>query len=536
VLWRASRLRAQRAPPRDPPVTSAAVVDRIRALPREKRLALYRALPPGALASQRYAHKFWARPEQLAMLVTSLATIELITGGRGSGKTWLAVALFLREILAGRAKRLYPRIIAATDADALGTVIDGPSGIRTWCPPEHRPKFYKSRGHGGVLVFNSVETEVQCLSAEKPSQAIGEGSGLTLYDDPAKAIDQCGELRAREMLKQARISNREGPRPSLIIPTTPRGDAFLRQALTPGELTSARITYIGELRDNTALSEGYKTSLADLEAEDPGEFDGRLRHEAAGALWRRAWIDATRVLFAPELARVVVSVDTADDDKKDSDETGIVVIGQGDDGRLYVLADYTGRHAGHIWPALVAWAFKRYKADAIVVETNRGAGPIRRCMAIEAPNLPIVEVQASRGKATRAEPLALQYKAGMVSHVKDGPQLSRAGKEIVTVEFYDPVQGKRVPAIAEIQRDRRRWQTLDDELCGWVPRITRSPNGLDALVWAAWHLLPPESEGFAAASRFAGIGAVEGKYHEEDARNIGVGGVSSGNADPRWER
>ena len=35
-------------------------------------------------------------------------------------------------------------IIAATDADALGTVIDGPSGVRAWCPPEHRPKFVKS--------------------------------------------------------------------------------------------------------------------------------------------------------------------------------------------------------------------------------------------------------------------------------------------------------------------------------------------------------------------------------------------------------
>lgn len=515
-----------------------AVVDRIRALPRESRLALYRSLPPGALASMRYKHEFWARPEQLVLLASTLATIELITGGRRSGKTWLAVALFLREILSGRAKKLYPRIIAATDADALGTVINGPSGVLTWCPPEHRGKFYKSRGHGGVLVFPTVETEVNCLSVERPSQAIGEGSGLTFFDDPAKAIDQCGELRAREMLKQARISNSEGPSPSLLLPTTPRGDAFLRQVLTPGEIADTRITHVGSMSANTALSDRYKRSLADLEAEDPSEFDGILRHEAAGALWKRAWINAHRVLVAPELESVVVAVDPADDDKKDSDETGIVVIARGFDGRLYVLADFTARHPTHIYPAIVAWAFHRYECDAIVVEANRSAGHVRRCMAIEAPNLPIVEVNASRGKATRAEPLSLQYRDGNVSHVASAPQLSRAGKEILTISVFNPVTDKREPVTVEVQRDRRRWTTLEDELCGWVPRGSRSPNGLDALVWGAWHLCPPEPEGYAEGSRFAGIGAVEGRYHEEDVRNVGVGigGVSSRNVDPRWER
>lgn len=466
----------------------------------------------------RYNHAFWARPEQLAMLkAPELATIELITGGRRSGKTWLAVALFLREILAGRARGLYPRIIAATDADALGTVIDGPSGIRTWCPPEHRPKLYKSRGHGGVLQFATVETEVQCLSAEKPSQAIGEGSGLTLYDDPAKAIDQCGEPRAREMLKQARISNSEGPSPCLIIPTTPRGDAFLRQALTPGELADTRISYIGAMQSNTALSDRYKRGLADLEAEDPSEFDGRLRHETPGALWRRVWIDSGRVLTAPDLQRVAVAVDPADDDKLGSDETGIVVIGLGFDGRLYVLADFTGRHPSHIWPAIVAWAFKRYEADAIVAETNRAAGLVRRCLAIEAPSIPIVEVQATRGKATRAEPLALQYRDGKVSHVKDGPQLSRSSREVVTVEVFNPETTKREPVVVEIQRDRRRWQTLEDELCGWVPKGSRSPNGLDALVWGAWYLCPPDGASPWTASDSP---AIEGRYASADPRRL----------------
>lgn len=505
-------------------MTPAGYADRIRALPPAARLALYRALPPGALASQRYRPEFWASAGQAPLLVrTDLAMIEMITGGRRAGKTWLAVMLFLRLILSGRYRDLFPRIVAATDDDARDTVLLGRSGLLTWCPPEHLPRAGRKLPQKVQSIhFPTVDTEVHIITAEKPSQAIGQGSGLTLADDPAKWIDQCGNQKAREMMKQLRISNSEGRRPCIIIPSTPRSDAFLRQALTPGELRGARVTYVGDLDGNASLSPEYKASLQDLRDEDPSEFDGILRGETPGALWKRAWLH--HVAGAPELVRVVVAVDPADDGKTDSDETGIVVVGLGEDGRLYVLADYTARWDAGMWPAIAAWCFSRYRCDAAVAETNRAASLVRRCLAVEAPSMPIVEVQATRGKATRAEPLALQTRDGLVSLLADGPQLCRPGHVWIKVPVFDPATGQRVEVEVEVKRDRRGWETLEDELCGWDPRKRRSPNGLDALVWGAWHLKPPE----APAPEWqpaAGSQALAGSYGNADPRR--------GSSDPR---
>jgi phage terminase large subunit-like protein len=476
---------------------SLAIVDRIRALPRAERLALYRALPPGTLASQRYAHRFWARPEQALPDPLDLATIEVVRGGRRAGKTWWAAMLFNFLVEHHSDRHPAPRIIASTEAAARGTVIDGPSGVRTWLPPHRRPRYVRSLGHAGVLIYPSG-VEVAVLSAEKPGSAIGQGSGLTLADDPAAWIDVCGEIKAAEMFRQARVSNSEGPSPCLIVPTTARGQTFLRRVLTPGQIKGARVRRIGGTRANTNLSPRYLAdTIGDLEGDDwaAEELSDEDRDDTPGALWKRAWIDAHRVASAPDLARVVVAVDPADDGQRDSDETGIVVVGLGHDGRLYVLADLTGRHDATAYAAIVAWAFRRWKADAVVVETNRAAAAVRRCLMIEAPNVPLVEVDATRSKQARAEPLAMIYRDGRVSHVIDGPQLSRAGGVRAEIPVFDPATGARVPREMTIERDRRRWRTLEDELAGWVPRASRSPNGLDALVWGAWYLAPPDAGG-----------------------------------------
>lgn len=494
---------------------SAAVVDRIRALPREDRLALYRAIAPGTLASQRYSHAFWARAEQALPAPDDLRTIEVIRGGRGSGKTWVAVQLFSREIEAGRATR--PRIVAATEGAIEATVINGPSGIRTWLPPHRQPTYVKTGSHAGVLTYPNG-TRVVCLSAQRPGQSIGLGCDLTLADDPAGWIESCGEVIAEKTWKQVRVSNREGMS-SIIVPTTKRGTSFLRR-LMAGAMGGVRVTKIGGTSSNTNLPRNYqRDTIGDLEGDDwaAEELDDEDRDEAPGALWKRAWIDAHRVAALPELVRVVVAIDPSDDDKATSDEVGIVVVGLGTDGRLYVIADYTARHASDVWPAIAAWAFREHDADAIVVETNRGAGLVRRCLAIEAPHLPIVEVQASRGKHTRAEPLSLQYQDGRVSHLTSGVQLSRSGIIRITVQIFDPKTDKRGDRDLSFSRDSKGWVTLEDEICGWVPRQSRSPNGLDALVWACWFLCPPDGGAPWAPSSTP---AIEGRYAGADPRRM----------------
>ncbi len=66
--------------------------------------------------------------------------------------------------------------------------------------------------------------------------------------------------------------------------------------------------------------------------------------------------------------------------------------------------------------------------------------------------VPVVFVRASRGKVIRAEPIASLYQRGLVHHYGN-------------------------------------FDKLEDEMCTWVPGERRSPNRLDALVWAVWRLL-----------------------------------------------
>lgn len=467
-----------------------ALVDRLRALPRAERLERYRNLAPGTLAALRYSPRFWGRDEQQTKPLEQLATIEVYRGGRRTGKTQSATWQFNELILSGKAK--LPRVIAATDAAVESTVVNGPSGLRTWLPPHQRPIYTKSSGYAGELYYPTVGVTVMCCSAQRPGQAIGVGRDLTLADDPAGWVEMCGENVAAATFRQARVSNSEGPHPIMLVPTTRRGVSFLRQLLTPGQMRGVNIRRLGDTRANTNLSEAYRRDvIAELEGDDWGaeELLDEDRDEAPGALWKRAWID--HVPAAPELVRVVVSVDPADDGKQHSDETGIVVVGLGIDGRLYVLADYTARWQAEHWAAICAWAFREFKADGICAEMNRARSLVRRCLAIEAPNVPIIEVDATRGKATRAEPLSLLYRDGYASHVVDGPQLCRPGHVWIKVPVFDPATRTSVEVELEVERDRRGWTTLEDELCGWVPGTSRSPNGLDALVWGCWHLKPP---------------------------------------------
>ena len=90
-------------------------------------------------------------------------------------------------------------------------------------------------------------------------------------------------------------------------------------------------------------------------------------------------------------------------------------------------------------------------ADALVVEVNQGGDMVRAVMREADASVPITMVRAVRGKWLRAEPVAALYEQGRVKHVGAFP-------------------------------------ALEDELCDFgLDGLSsgRSPDRLDALVWAA---------------------------------------------------
>lgn len=177
--------------------------------------------------------------------------------------------------------------------------------------------------------------------------------------------------------------------------------------------------------------------------------------EAPGALWTRSLLDSTRVRQYPPLQRVVVGVDPPGG----ATEAGIVVAGLGPDQHIYIIADYSGMMTPDQWGGKAVAAFNEHQAGHILGEVNYGGDMVESTVraAARSRGLPVRyrAVQATRGKAVRAEPIVAMFEQGRAHIVGSLPQ-------------------------------------LEDELCMWIPGIGGpSPNRLDAMVWAGTALKHP---------------------------------------------
>jgi phage terminase large subunit-like protein len=246
---------------------------------------------------------------------------------------------------------------------------------------------------------------------------------------------------------------RLGERPHVVSTTTPKPIPIIRALMDdPGTRVAAGSTF-----DNAAnlparflqrLREKYEGTRLGRQ-----ELYAELLSDVPGALWRRDLIDLYRVRTAPfDLKRIVVAIDPAMTATKDSDETGIVVVGIGDrDAHGYVLEDLTVRDTPETWARIAVNAYHRYKADRIIGEVNNGGDLIERVLRTVDGTISYRSVRASRRKTTRAEPVSSLYEQGKVHHVGTFGQ-------------------------------------LEDQMCTWVPGEP-SPDRVDALVWGLTELM-----------------------------------------------
>jgi hypothetical protein len=172
--------------------------------------------------------------------------------------------------------------------------------------------------------------------------------------------------------------------------------------------------------------------------------------QAPGALWTRESIESNRVIEAPELTKIVVAVDPTTSADGGGDAAGIITAGKaGDHG--YVLEDNTINGSPLAWAQAAVDAYHRHRANLIVAEKNQGGEMVAITIKQVDKHVPVKLVHASRGKIVRAEPVSAKYEKNKVHHVGSFPR-------------------------------------LEDELCLWLPG-DKSPNRLDALVWAITELM-----------------------------------------------
>ena len=233
-------------------------------------------------------------------------------------------------------------------------------------------------------------------------------------------------------------------------------DAFLRGLAPPPDSAVVRTNYT----DNPFFPKVLEEERLYDELHNRERYAhiwlGEYEPAAIGAIWDRLTLHNGRVHEAPEMARIVVAVDPAVSAEEGSNEHGIIVAGIGSDGQGYVLDDVSTRGGPHQWAERAVAAYDRYEADAVVIEINQGGDMARYTLKTVRPNLPVIEVRATRGKHVRAEPIAALYKTGKVSHVGTFP-------------------------------------VLEDQLCLMTAggyEGEGSPDHCDALVWAMTNLFP----------------------------------------------
>lgn len=427
--------------------------ERLAALPEEERAAFLASLSEAEAESLFWGWRgFHARPAQIAP--DGDWSIWLALAGRGWGKTRVG-SEWVREQVCGAtplAKGSAGRValIAETAADARDVIVEGDSGILACHPKDFRPTYEPSKRrltwpNGAVAtLFNAVE----------PDQLRGPQHDLAWGDELAKW------RYARETFDQLQFGMRLGRHPRQLFTTTPRPIELVRELVARGVRGDGVMVTRGRTMDNSAnLAAPF---LAEIRQRYDGtrlgrqELDGDILDDAPGALWTRRMLDERRVPKAPALRRVVVAIDPAVTAGEDADEHGIIVAGIGDDGRGYVLADGSTKGTPEAWARRAVGLFGEFEADRVVAEVNNGGDMVESVIRGVSPGIPFVAVRATRGKAVRAEPISALYEQGRVSHVGGFPEL----EDQMVLMTNSGFTGER------------------------------SPDRLDALVWAMTELFP----------------------------------------------
>jgi len=392
---------------------------------------------PGLTIHLRQPH------EKQALFIRSKAKRKVIRAGRRGGKTTGIAIYAVEEFLAGH------RVLYATPtsdqiekfwAEVTGALVE----------PINAGVFKKNET-SHIIELQRSEQRIRCKTAWDADSLRGDYADRLILDEFQLMNEDTWSIVGAPML----LDNNGN---AVFIYTPP--SLHSRSASKADDPRHAAKLYAKAQKDTSGRWEAFhftshdnpyisKDALAEIN-KDMTEL--AIRQEimaedvdsAPGALWQRQQIEDDRISVLPsDLDVVVIGVDPSA--TSEGDEAGIIVAGKkGNEG--FVYGDYTIQGSPEAWARNSVSAFSVNKANRIIAEKNNGGEMVRSVLKQVDDSVPVELVSASRGKATRAEPISAIYQQHRVHHV------GNFGK-------------------------------LEDEMCLWEPG-DKSPNRMDALVWA----------------------------------------------------
>jgi predicted phage terminase large subunit-like protein len=374
----------------------------------------------------------------------------LVTGGRGSGKSWTLslfllnltyeeghVILFTRWTLVSAFISIIPEFISKIEL------------MQKESDFEVTQSEIVNKHTGSKILFRGIKTSQGTATASLKSIA-----GVTTF-----VLDEAEELVNEDIFDRIDLSVRALEMPNRVIlimnPSFKSHWIYKRFVKNPDKkyCTYIHTTY---LQNKENLSQSFIDQAKRTKAENLHRYEhlflGKWLDDAEGMLWNRQIIERSRMPKAPDLERIVVAIDPAATANMDSDETGIVVVGKDKAGNGYVLEDLSGKYSPSQWGALAVKAKERWDADCIVAEKNQGGDMVESVIRSMGERYRVKLVTATKGKYVRAEPVYSFYEQGKIYHIGQFPILE---SQMIT---FDPEKGK-------------------------------SPDRVDALVWGFTELI-----------------------------------------------
>jgi len=412
----------------------------------DEQVRIINAMTPIDLLNYDAEFEAWAHDSQLPPAAEGWR-VWLMQAGRGFGKTRAGSEWVHRLAMGKPGVRI--ALAGATLHEARSVMVEGVSGLlsvarRAGKKLRFEPSLNKLHWPNG--------SQAELFSGDNADSFRGPEHDFAWADELAK----WGEVDGAWMNLQMGL--RRGPRPRVLVTTTPRSIPLMNQIVSEASTIVTR----GRTSDNLNLDQRFidvMTATYGGTRIGRQELDGELITDVEGSLWPRALIERSRSRKPDTFDRIVVGVDPPGGDKKTSDACGIVIAGRSE-GRLFVLGDESCQGLSPDgWARRVEVAVARWNADIVIAEANNGGamvGEVLRHVGVR-----VKLAHAHRGKSARAEPIAFQFENGSAFFAGSFPE-------------------------------------LEDELSGLIAGggyegPTKSPDRADAMVWALHELSPTRS-------------------------------------------
>jgi phage terminase large subunit-like protein len=373
----------------------------------------------------------------------------LITGGRGSGKSWTLSMFLLNLTYEEGHVILFTRwTLTSAFISIIPEFIDKIELMNKEADFEITQSEIINKVTGSKILFKGIKTSQGTATANLKSIA-----GVTTF-----VLDESEEQQDEETFDRIDLSIRAKNKPNRVIlvmnPSYKSHWIYNRFVKKQSDnCTYIHTTYLDNLRN---LSQSFIDQAERVKNENLHRYEhlflGKWLDDAEGLLWSRPLLEKVKIVAKPILDRIVVAIDPAASANLNSDETGIIVLGKDSYGKGYVLEDLSGKYSPNEWAKVASQAFSNWDADCIVAEKNQGGDMVESVLRSQNATARIKLVTATKGKYVRAEPVYSLYEQSKIFHVGSFPILE---KQMVT---FDPDKGK-------------------------------SPDRVDALVWGFTELM-----------------------------------------------